>query len=80
MTKLETTLDGKLPLVICIPGIPNPAAVASFLIVGEPTEVSVAMEGLGELHTTGVLLTRRQALDFAVKLTELVGPLDSDDL
>jgi hypothetical protein len=76
---LRRQLAGRVPLVLLFDDIPTPQGDQLPLVVlTQPFHARVNIEGLGAIEADGFRLTKRQAIDLAVRLTEIVGPLDSE--
>jgi hypothetical protein len=74
--RLRTALAGKIPLVVSLEGIPEEGQTTSIIALARPVNAQVNLEGYGSFQARAFLLTKEQARDLAVRITEIVGPLD----
>ena len=76
--QLKQKLAGRLPLVIAVEGLPTDSQSTYLCQLGVPVETTIQLDGVGSINVTAIKLTTKEALSLAVRLTELVGPLDID--
>ena len=77
--QLKQKLAGRVPLVIAVEGLPTDTQSTFIIQLGIPGEVIIHLDGIVEPVTaTAIKLTPKEALSLAVRLTELVGPLDTE--
>jgi hypothetical protein len=74
--KLKTALAGRSPLVIGFDDIPSHGDQQFITILVKMVRATVNVEGRGSTEADAFILSRKQAFDLAVRLTEIVGPLD----
>jgi hypothetical protein len=75
--QLKQKLAGRVPLVIAVEGLPTDTQSTFIIQLGIPVEATIHLDGIvGTLTATAIKLTPKEAFSLAVRLTELVGPLD----
>ena len=77
---LQEKLGGRIPLVIGVDGLPQSGKSTYLVQLGVPFSVRIDLAEVGQVPATGIMLSVEEALSLAVRLTELVGPLDAEDL
>ena len=78
--QLKEKLAGRVPLVIAVEGLPTEEQSAYIVQLGIPVKATIHLDGIAEpMNATAIRLTPKEALSLAVRLTELVGPLDLPD-
>jgi hypothetical protein len=79
MEPVEEKLAGRAPLVIGIEGLPQRDKATYIVQLGVPFSATIDLAEVGSVTATGIMLSAKDALSLAVRLTELVGPLDAED-
>jgi hypothetical protein len=75
--QLKQKLAGRVPLVIAVEGSPADNQSTFIIQLGIPVKATIHLDGIAApMNVTAVKLTPKEAISLAVRLTELVGPLD----
>jgi hypothetical protein len=74
--ELKRKLAGRVPLVIAVDGLPIEEKSTYIIQLCVPMQTKIELHETGTIETTAYHLSPKEALSLAVRLTELVGPLD----
>ena len=75
--ELRKQIGDRVPLVILLEGVPADGALQPLAVLAQPAVVDVNLDGFGKLTTNSFLLSKEQALDLTVRLTEMLGNFDA---
>lgn len=69
-------LENRAPIVIAVDGLPTLGRSSYIIQLGVPRPTRIELDSGGVIDATAIHLTPEQALSLAVRLTELVGPVE----
>ena len=67
-------------MVISMQDVPEAGQIGNIVMLGAPVVANVRLDGYGELTVDSILVDKTQALEIAMKITELVGAADFEEL
>lgn len=69
-----------LPVILAIDDVPAPGELAYLGEFGTLTEATLQIDDEDTINATAIRFGRREALALAVRLTELLGPMDTEEI
>ncbi len=70
----------QLPVILAIDDVPEPGKLAYLGEFGTLSEATLQIDDKDTINAAAIRFGRREALALAVRLTELLGPMDTDEI